>query len=297
VGLSQEAAAAAREANVAMVPGFAFYGAVADLLATVVASELQDVEEIEIAYRVTGWRPPAASFRSRIDGLTRPWYFHDHGRLLPAERWPATRWFEFAAPLGRQRMSAYPVPDVVVTSWHLPAARIRSWMNVETLAPKILGPFLPWIVTSARRLVRSPARRLVEAVLKVIWGSSETKATDETTFVVAVRARGKNGERRAEIAGRGIYDISARMVVDAAIQLMEPGRSLVGVRAPAEVFEPRAYLDRLRAYGVTYVIDPSRRSNDAALTPPRALPAAPPCERRPQTCSPRAAPAESRRAT
>ncbi len=59
VWLSEHASAAAREARVAMVPGFAFFGAVADLLTTRVASDVRGVEEIEIAYRITGWRPPA----------------------------------------------------------------------------------------------------------------------------------------------------------------------------------------------------------------------------------------------
>ncbi len=158
-------------------------------------------------------------------------------------------------------MSAYPVADVVVASWHVSAARIVSWMNVETFGPKFLGPFLPWIVSSARRLVRSPARRLVEALLGVIWGTSDTEATDETTFVVAVRARGKSGERRVEIAGSGIYDLSAKMVADAAVHLAAGGARLVGVRAPAEVFEPRSYLDRMREHGVRFVVEPATRAH------------------------------------
>jgi short subunit dehydrogenase-like uncharacterized protein len=242
---------AARNANVALVPGFAFNGGLADLLTTLVVGDDQDVEDIEIGYRVMGWQPPSGSFETRMENLEMPWFTYDNRQLRQEQQWPGTRWFEFAPPLGRRRMTAYPLNDVVIASWHVPAVRMSSWVTVETLAPRFLGPFLPWIIRCARRLVHSPARALVAALLKVTWGSSTTQDTDATSFVVSVRARSPKGERRAEVSGRGIYDLSAMMVSDAAIHLMEGGQRLVGVRAPAELLEARTYIDRLSAYGVT----------------------------------------------
>lgn len=243
-------------ANVTVLPGFAFNGAIGDMLATLAASEVGVVEDIEVGYRFTEWRPPTGSFQTRVEILEQEWFVHEGGRLQSRERWPTTRWFDFAPPVGRQRMNVNPISDVILLSRHVAATRISSWVNTETLAPKVLGPLLPFIANGSRVLLRSPARRLVEALLSTIWGSTETTASDPTTFVTAVRVRGSRGECRAEITGSGIYDLTAVMIVDAAIRLATTTRTLAGVRAPAEVFEPRAYLDRLGAHGARYTLGP-----------------------------------------
>src|SRR4051812_9401739 len=48
--------APAREAGVALAPAMGFYGALGDLLGTLVAREVGRVELLTLAYAVTGWR-------------------------------------------------------------------------------------------------------------------------------------------------------------------------------------------------------------------------------------------------
>jgi short subunit dehydrogenase-like uncharacterized protein len=254
--LCEEAAPAAVAAGVVLLPAFAFYSALSDMLAALTARGFGAIDDLDVAYRITEWRPPAASFRSRIDGLDRAWFVYDEG-LEAVHEWPRTTWFDFAAPIGRTRMSAYPTADVILIPRHIEARRVTALLSAATLAPAILGPLLPVVANAARVLLRTPAKRMVEAFFAALWRSSATdgKTRDPTTFDVAVRVRGGGRERRSQASGRGIYDLSARIVADAAVRVAATRPHRFGVVAPAELIDPRTFLDGLAADGVRYVVD------------------------------------------
>ena len=109
--LCEHAERDARNRGIVLLPACAFYVAIADLLASLASRGLGRLEEIELGYFITHWRPPAGSFRSRIEGLARDWYTHE-GTLRKGGAWPRTTWFDFPRPVGRRRMTVYPTADV-----------------------------------------------------------------------------------------------------------------------------------------------------------------------------------------
>jgi hypothetical protein len=63
-------------------------------------------------------------------------------------------------------------------------------------------------------------------------------------FVVDVIARNGSDERRAQVAGRDIYAITAPLVVEAALRLIHEPRHH-GVLSPGEVFDAQDFLEAL----------------------------------------------------
>ena len=272
-GFFEHADRRARDARVVVLPAFAFFSALSDMLValTVASMGAADVDgsDVAIVYAIDGWRPSAATFRSRIEGLGAGDVAHDGG-VRTARGWPPTAWFDFPAPLGRRRVSDYPTGDPIVVSRHVRASRVTVQVTASTLAPAWLGGALPFVANSAGWLLGTPARPLVESILRAVWGAHDESAmtSDPTTFRVVVRVSSRGRERVAELSGRGIYDVTAPIVSEAATRLVdEPGARPFGALAPSQAFEPRAFLDGLAPHGLRVSLDAPGRARAATAAP------------------------------
>ncbi|MFL1376298.1 saccharopine dehydrogenase NADP-binding domain-containing protein [Nocardiopsis protaetiae] len=228
-----EVGAAAAAAGVAVLPAMAFYGGLADLLATAAAGG-DPVEAVTVAVGLDGWRPTAGT---RITGErnTAPRLLVDGGELVPLTAVaPAGRDWDFPAPLGRRAVVALPFSEVVLLHHHLGAKRITSYLNEEPLAQ-----------------LRDPATPAPEA--------ADTSGRSAQRFAVDVRVRVDGTERRATAVGRDIYAVTAPLLAEAVARLLDGRVRAVGARAPGEVFDAADFLAALAP-------DP------LALTLPRPLP-------------------------
>ena len=264
--LFEDADGPAREAGVALVLSCAFDAGLSDLLIAH-AAVTGEIDEVVIAYAVTGWRPSWGTAQSRFASMRHNWLIHEDGELRERRGWRGTEKFDFPAPIGRQRVMAYPTPDSVTVPRHTGARSVRAYMATASLSPRPLGPLLPSLATMAGRLMRTPLRPVVEGTFSTVWRTyGKDKMRDHTKFVVSIRMNGEHGERRATMRGRGIYDTTAPLMVEAVSRLMTDGPPRAGALAPAEAFEPKQILDALAGHGFEYDVDVSRPP-----VPPRAL--------------------------
>jgi hypothetical protein len=156
--------------------------------------------------------------------------------------------------IGKRRLTAYPTADVVLLPRHIAARTVDVRLTAETLAPAAVGRILPHVANAARVLVATPARRVVEWFFGALWGTSTNGeaavAFDETAFDIVVRGTASKRTREARASGAAIYDLTARIVADAALLLGRVAAEKAGVLSPAQFFEPRRFLQDLGAYGV-----------------------------------------------
>ena len=252
----------ARKAGVAVLPSAAFDSVPADLLAALAVGDGAAPEEIVVAYRITNWRPNVATLAARLEGMRREWFDWD-GELRAHRRWPETTWFDFPEPVGRRRVGIYPTPDVFTIPRHTGARRVRTYLTTSTLTQEPAGRFLPVVANTAARLMRTRARPLVERMFAASWKWEREKEQDPTKFDVVVKGSGPDGERRASLRGRGIYDLTAPIVADATLRLLADGPPHPGALAPAELLEPRSFLDALAPHGLSYEL-PAASTKPAA---------------------------------
>ncbi|WP_306367473.1 saccharopine dehydrogenase NADP-binding domain-containing protein [Nocardiopsis sp. CC223A] len=211
--------ATAAAAGVAVLPAMAFYGGLADLLATAAAGGAP-VREVTVAVGLDGWRPTAGT---RITGErnTAPRLLVDGGRLVPLEEVaPGGRDWDFPAPLGRQAAVPLPFSEIVLLHRHLGADRITSYLNEAPLAE-----------------LRDPATPGPEA--------ADTTGRSAQRFAVDVRVRVDGAERRATASGRDIYAVTAPLLAEAVVRLLDGRVRAVGALAPGEVFDAADFLAAL----------------------------------------------------
>lgn len=205
--------------DVAVMPAMAFYGGLADLLATAAAIGWETIDEIDVAFGLDRWWPTKGTrITGRRNTATR--LVVDGGRLVPAPRPAPVRDWAFPPPLGLQAVTGNPFTEVITMARHLAASRISTYLS-----------------TAALEDIHNPA-------------TPAPQATDETgrsaqLFVVDVVVRRGEWRRRISASGRDIYAVTATLVAEAARRLTDGRAKVQGAAAPGQVFDAAEFLDAL----------------------------------------------------
>ncbi|WP_313913510.1 saccharopine dehydrogenase NADP-binding domain-containing protein [Tahibacter sp.] len=209
----------AKQAGVAVVPAMAFYGGLADLLATAALDDWPDADAIDIAIALDSWHPTAGT---RLTGARN--HFRRlvvaNGSLQPLADPAPTREWTFPAPFGQQPVVALPLSEIVTLSRHVRCPEIYSYMN---LAP--LGD------------LRDPA---TPAPVPVAADGRSAQV-----FAVDIALRRNGDTRRATAHGRDIYAISAPLIVEAMQRLVDGRSTARGVVSAGAAFDARDFLAAL----------------------------------------------------
>ncbi|MFF0795118.1 saccharopine dehydrogenase family protein [Streptomyces spiralis] len=218
----------AREANTVMIPGMSFYGAIADLLTSVVTSGLSDVDAVTVAYAVNGWRMTAASkaTAAQLNGADRVLYSNGTHRVAPARAELAS--FEFPQPIGtRAVLVDYPASEVVTIPRHVRARSVQVLMTTDTFTEDA-------VFTSEN----------IDAVARA-----------RSTFTIVVRATSVNGTRIGRLLGHDIYRVGATASVEAATRLATGHTPLrAGVLSAAQAFRPDHFIESLQHQSLATMI-------------------------------------------
>ncbi|WP_042415362.1 saccharopine dehydrogenase family protein [Streptacidiphilus anmyonensis] len=217
----------AREAGTLVLPAMAFYGGLGDLLATAAMGDWTTAEEVHIAYGLSSWHPTAGTLASgtvssRRRGGRRLRYtggrLRHHDDALPTLEWP------FPAPLGPQPViGEFTMADVVTVPSHLAVPEVRTYMSAVAAAD-----------------LAAPDATTPTPV--------DDRGRSAQTFVVDVRVRSGDAERRAVASGQDIYAVSAPLAVEAVARILT-GRThrTTGVASAGALFDAPDFLRALPA--------------------------------------------------
>lgn len=211
---------AAAAAGVVVLPAMAFYGGLADLLASaVVGGRGGGVEAVTVAMGLDRWWPTEGT---RITGMrnTAPRLVVADGKLVPVSASAPPRVWDFPLPLGRQKVVRLPFSEVVTMHRHLGAERIDSYLSEAPLAE-----------------LRDPATSGPEAV--------DESGRSAQRFAVEARVLLGGVEHRAAASGRDIYAVTAPLVVEAVTRVLDGRVHATGAVAPGQVFDAADFLAAL----------------------------------------------------
>lgn len=210
---------AARAAGITIVPAMAFYGGLADLLATAAMADWVSADSIEIAVALDSWHPTAGT---RLTGQRNiaPRMTVSDGRLATLADPPPQRTWTFPPPFGSVETVALPLSEIVLIHRHLRTATVDSYMSLASLAD-----------------LRDPATPPPVA--------SDASGRTAQRFAIDVVAT-RNGEsRNAGAQGRDIYAITAPLIVEALQRLADGHCRTTGVVAAGQAFDACDFLASL----------------------------------------------------
>ncbi len=214
----------ARAAGILIVPSMAFYGGLADLLATAAMGDWPVADEICVAYALSSWKPTSGTRAtiqtSKQRRAGRRLVFSNHRLELRTDSAPIVEW-TFPAPIGTQVVvGEFTTADSITISRHLRISEIRTYMTLSPLKD-LSDPDLP-----------PPA-------------AVDESGRSSQTFLIEVVARLGKAERRAIARGRDIYAITAPIVAEATQRVANGRAKVTGVAPGGEIFDARDFLSSL----------------------------------------------------
>jgi short subunit dehydrogenase-like uncharacterized protein len=217
---------AARTAGILIMPSVAFYGALGDLLATAAMRNWSTADEIQIAVALDGWKPTQGT---RLTGQRNPGrrLVFSKNRLSPVEEPPPRLNWIFPPPFSEQEVVALPLAETLIISRHLRVPEIHAYMNLAPLAE----------LHNATTPGPTPA---------------DERGRSAQEFLMEVKVRKGNEERRAIAAGRDIYAVTAPIVVEAAERILAGDMRAVGTAAPGQIFDAEAFLRALSPEHISF---------------------------------------------
>jgi short subunit dehydrogenase-like uncharacterized protein len=209
--LYHELDAAALDAGVAVVPAMSFYGGLADLLVTAALDGDSRADEVEVAIGLDRWWPTAGTRATGARNTATRLVIHDGALTALASPAPTTSW-SFPAPFGDQAVVQLPFSEVITIDRHLDVGELRSYLNTASL--------------DDLRDSRTPPP-----------SAADERGRSAQQFVVDVRVRRGSDTRRISAAGRDIYAVTAPIVVEGAVRLLDRRHRCAGAAAPGQAFD------------------------------------------------------------
>lgn len=209
--LYRELDAPARDAGVAVVPAMAFYGGLADLLLTAALEGDTRADGVEVAIGLDHWWPTAGTRATGARNTAIRHVIRD-GTLAPlASPAPTGRW-SYPEPLGEQSVVQLPFSEVMAIDRHLDVGELRSYLNTAPLED-LRDPSTP-----------PPC-------------AADERGRSTQQFIVDVVVRRRSGTRRITGVGRDIYAVTATIVVEGAVRLLDGRHRGPGAMAPGQTFD------------------------------------------------------------
>jgi saccharopine dehydrogenase (NAD+, L-lysine-forming) len=188
----------AKAAGVTLLTGGGFDVVPTDCLAGLLAAELPDATELEIAFRAGGGLSRGTALTG-LDIATAGALRRVDGKLVRGPLGSPTR--EVTYPSGTRTVGAITWGDVV-TAYHstgIPTITVFGSVRTVTAASRLLR-FAPFRALAARAVRRGPA-----------GPSAEVRA--KTKVEIYAEVRSPSGERHGTLTGPNGYDITADAVV------------------------------------------------------------------------------------
>jgi short subunit dehydrogenase-like uncharacterized protein len=216
----------AREAEVIVVPGMAFYGGFSDLLATAAMGDWTEADEIRIGIALDRWWPTPGTRLTGQRNKARRLVIAD-GRLEPlADPAPTASW-DFPKPFGLQEVVELPFTETVLIGRHLKVLNLHTYLNLSPLRD----------IRASSTPAPSPA---------------DDTGRSAQNFLMDVVARRGTDKRRVVARGRDIYAFTAPLVVEAAQRILDGSVRERGVCAPGAIFDAPDFLRALAPEHLTF---------------------------------------------
>lgn len=212
-------ASAACGRGIVVLPGTAFYGGLADMLATVAMGKWTEVDAIDVAVALDSWHPTAGT---RLTGQRNHYprrVIRDGELDVLGDSAPARAWV-FGGAFGRQDMVAMPFSETITISRHLSVRELHSYINRAALED-----------------IRDPATPAPVA--------ADAAGRSAQRFAMEVEVRRGAQVRRLAASGQDIYAVTAPLAVEAMERIVGGRCAIQGVGSAAAAFDADDFLRAL----------------------------------------------------
>ena len=244
----------AAEAEVAVIPAMGFDYAPGDMLASLTAAAMGEIDEVALAYAWKGFTPSQGTARTTLEILS--------GATV---EWRNMEWrsptggfgrgsFDFPAPIGRQRMVRYPAGEQITVPRHIPTRNVTTTMNAAAFASDRLAPIFAATMGPAGLMLRTPLKHAARAVISRLPQGPTPEQRERMRWMIVCKVQRGGQERTGVISGSDVYGFTAAAVAKGAMIAAKSGFNGMGALAPSQAFEPKGFLADLDRFDVRWQV-------------------------------------------
>jgi len=209
----------ALDKGILIIPAMAFYGGLADLLATAAMGDWATADAIDIGIALDSWMPTAGTRLTGQRNTNRRLTFSNKTLVFISDP-PLSRKWQFSKPFGLQDVVDFPLSEIITISKHLEVDEINTYIN---LAP----------MKDIHNNDTPPPQ------------AADDSGRSAQIFLMEVVVRSGDKLRKALATGRDIYAITAPLIVEATIRIANGMIKKKGVVSAAEIFDSTDFLKSL----------------------------------------------------
>lgn len=247
----------AEASGAALITAMGFDYVPGDMIASLTADGMGQLEEIVMAYAVSGFgmsRGTAHSGLGMVAGGDVEWRA---GAYVDGETTVGRGTFRFDEPIGEQRMVRYPGGEQITVPRHVPTRSVRMMLTASTAmgTPRLAGAATT-VMPMVQRAMRTPLRSAVDRIINRLPEGPKPESREAARFEIVCEARSASARRRGVVRGRDVYGMTARSIVNGALLCAAPGFEGSGALAPSQAFDPESFLAGLADFEIAYELEP-----------------------------------------
>jgi short subunit dehydrogenase-like uncharacterized protein len=254
----------AEAAGVAVIPAMGFDFVPGDMIASLTARGMGELDEIAISYAWLGFQPTRGTARSALEILSGEAAEWRNLRWQPASGGLGRGRFDFPEPVGRQRMIRYPSGEQVTVPRHVATRNVGTTINTASFVPPRLGAAAQILGRPLGLALRTPLKRVLDAgISRLPEGPSADNRAAGRFMIVCDAVRGEQ-RSRGVLSGRDVYGFTAVTITRGAMAAAGRGFSAAGALAPSQAFDPEDFLRAIDGFEFRWQVDRPREAAGVA---------------------------------
>jgi short subunit dehydrogenase-like uncharacterized protein len=244
----------AARAGVAVVPAMGFDYVPGDMIASLTAEGMGELDELDMFYCWRDFTPSQGTARTTLEMISGKDLEWSNMEWVEASGGVGRGKYDFPEPFGRQRMFRYPSGEQITVPRHVPTRNVRASMNAASFSSERLAPIFEATVRPAGLAMRTPLKRLANAVISRLPEGQTPAERERMTWGIVCEAKRGEMERKGVITGRDVYGLTAAAIVQGAMLASRKGFDGSGGLAPSQAFDPKSFLSGLEQFDVRWQV-------------------------------------------
>jgi short subunit dehydrogenase-like uncharacterized protein len=244
----------AERAGVALVPAMGFDYVPGDMIASLTADGMGELDQLSLHYCWQDFKPSQGTARTTLDiisGAGVEW----RNMQWMEERGGASRGtYDFPAPVGRRQMMRYPAGEQITVPRHISTRNVRTTINAGDFANERLAQLFAALMRPAGIAMKTPLRHAAGAVISRLPEGPTPEQREKMRWMIVCEAVQGEVERKGVIGGKDVYGLTAAAIAQGAILASRRGFDARGGLAPSQAFDPKSFLTGLERFDVDWQI-------------------------------------------
>lgn len=209
----------ANKKGILVIPAAAFYGGLADLLATALTSDWEHTDEISVYIGLDSWHPTKGTRLTGERNHYKRLIFKDN-KLQEMEETSSKEW-DFKNLVGVQEVVSLPLSEIITISSHLNVNTVNTYLSRNAL--------------EELRDTKTPEPEPTDA-----------KNRSSQQFSMEVVSKSGNKTRKIAANGQDIYAVTAPLVAQVVNEIVKGNATGKGVITLGQAFKAEDFLKSLK---------------------------------------------------